>query len=405
MSVLEGKNIVLGVTGCIAAYKAAELVRHLKNQGGQVHVVMTDSAGEFLSPLTFQALSGNPVTTGLFKPYEEKEIGHIALAQRADVLVVAPATANIIGKVANGIADDMLSTIVMAARVPVLFAPAMNVNMWQNPILQKNLKELKSLGFHFVEPGWGDLACGQRGKGRLADTEDILDEIISLLSTKDFSAKRVLVTAGPTEEPLDPVRFITNPSSGKMGFSIAGALIHRGAKVTLISGPTVLMPPRNADCISVRTAREMALAVDKNFDNVDIVIKAAAVADYRPRQVELHKIKKKGRVLVLEMERTSDILASLGKQKGNRILVGFAAETREILSNARKKLKNKNLDMIVANDVGKKNTGFAADVTKASIILADGSTEDLPEMGKDELADRILDKILNIMESKADKLK
>ncbi len=397
MSSLKGREIVLGVTGCIAAYKSAELVRHLVKQGACVHVVMTDSAREFVAPLTFQTLSGSPVTTGLFKLYEEKEIGHISLARRADVIVVAPATANIIGKVAGGIADDILSTVIMASMSPVLFAPAMNESMWKNPILQKNLKILKNLSYNFVNPGWGDLACGAQGEGRLAEADDILDEITCMLSTKDFEQKRALVTAGPTCESIDPVRYISNPSSGKMGFSIARALIYRGADVTLVSGPTALSPPRNVKFVPVRTAEEMALAVEDEFGQTDIVIKAAAVADYRPANTALQKIKKENKGLVLEMEKTRDILAALGEKKAGRILVGFAAETQDLFSNALVKLKKKNLDMIVANDVSRNDTGFGTDINKVEIIMADGSVEDLPAMGKDELADRILDKIAQIV--------
>lgn len=396
MSELDGKKIVLGITGCIAAYKSAELVRQIVKHGGQVHVIMTDSARQFVAPLTFQTLSGNPVTTGLFKHYEEKEIGHISLARKADVLVIAPATADIIGKAASGIADDMLSTVVMATKAPVLFAPAMNVNMWENPILQKNIKELKSLGYHFLEPGEGDLACGSQGKGRLADVEDIADEIITILSPKDFDRNHVIVTAGPTREPLDPVRFITNPSSGRMGFSIARALKHRGARVTLISGPTALCPPRNVNFIQVRTAQEMASAVKKHFNKADIVIKSAAVADYRPKEVSKHKIKKKDSKLRLELERTPDILATLGKRKGERILVGFAAETQNLVSNARDKLQEKNLDMIVANDVSREDIGFGSDVNQVTIVFPDGTAETLPPMSKDDLAHRILDRIVSM---------
>jgi phosphopantothenoylcysteine decarboxylase/phosphopantothenate--cysteine ligase len=396
MSVLNGKEIVLGVTGCIAAYRAVELVRLIVKRGGQVHVIMTDSARQFVAPLTFQTLTSNPVTTGLFELYEEKEIGHISLARKADVLVIAPATANIIGKVAGGIADDMLSTVAVATKAPVLFAPAMNVNMWENPVLQKNIQYLKSLGYYFAEPAEGDLACGTYGKGRLAGVEDILDEIITVLSPKDFSGVHVIVTAGPTREPLDPVRFLTNPSSGKMGFCIARALAQRGADVTLVSGPTDLLPPRNAEFVPVGTAREMASAVEKYFDASDIVIKSAAVADYRPGEVSGRKIKKGDDPLVLEMEKTADILADLGKKKGHRILVGFAAETEDLIANARQKLQKKNLDMIVANDVSRSDVGFGSDMNQATIILPDGEDESLPPMCKDDLAHRILDRVAKL---------
>lgn len=401
MSNFTGKEIVLGVTGCIAAYKSVELVRQIVKQGGQVNVIMTESACEFITPLTLQTLSGNPVTTGMFDLYEEKEIGHISLAQKADVLVISPATANSLGKVAGGIADDILSTVIMATKAPVLFTPAMNVNMWENPIVQKNIHALKSLGYHFIEPGWGDLACGSQGKGRLADVEDIIDEITRILSPKDFVGKQVIVTAGPTQEPLDPIRFITNPASGKMGFKISQALLHRGARVTLISGPVALSPPRNVNLIKVRTAQEMASAVEKFFDTADIVIKSAAVADYQPQQVSGHKIKKTAQTLRIELKRTPDILANIGKKKGKRILVGFAAETQDLLANARKKLQKKNLDMIVANDVSREDMGFGSDLNQATLMLSDGTIENLNPMSKDDLAHRILDRIA-LLQKEAD---
>jgi len=402
MSNFTGKKIVLGVTGCIAAYKSAELVRQIVKQGGQVQVIMTESAGKFITPLTLQTLSGNPVTTGLFDLYEEKQIGHISLAQKADVLVISPATANSLGKVAAGIADDILSTVIMATKASVLFAPAMNVQMWENPIVQKNIQTLKGFGYHFIEPGWGDLACGDTGKGRLADVEDIMDAITSILSPKDFIGKQVIVTAGPTQESLDPIRYITNPASGKMGFKISQAFVHRGAWVTLISGPTVLSPPRNVNLIKVRTAQEMASAVEKYFDTADIVIKSAAVADYQPRQVSEHKIKKTAPNLRIELKRTSDILANLGKKKGKRILVGFAAETQDLLTNARKKLQEKNLDMIIANDVSREDMGFGSDFNQATLMLSDGTVENLNPMSKDDLAHRILDRIA-LLQKEADK--
>ncbi len=396
MSVLNGKEVVLGVTGCIAAYKAVELVRLLVKSGANVQVVMTESAKEFVSPLTFQTLSGNPVITEMFKLHLEKEIGHISLAQKADILTVAPATANIIGKAAGGIADDMLSTVFMATKAPVLFAPAMNVNMWESPAVQKNISRLKSLGHAFVEPGCGDLACGVQGKGRLAELEEILEEMQVTLSPNDFYGKRVLVTAGPTQEALDPARYITNPSTGKMGFAIARALKRRGAAVTLIAGPTSLPMLSGVRCIKVKTADEMALAVDKCFEDVEIIIKSAAVADYRPREVSSEKIKKKGDGIVLDLEKTSDILSALGKKKGARLLVGFAAETENIFENAAKKLKNKNLDMIVANDISRSDVGFGAEDNQVTILFRDGTSESLPKMGKDEVADALLDRILSL---------
>ncbi len=396
MSILSGKEIVLGITGCIAAYKSVELVRQLVKHGAQVHVVMTKNACEFITPLTFQTLSGNPVTIELFNLYEEKEIGHIALAQRADIFVIAPATANSIGKVAHGIADDMLSTVVMATRAPVLFAPAMNANMWENPIVQNNIESLKGRGYHFIEPDRGDLACGVQGQGRLAETEDVLDVIMTILSPNDFNQKKVIVTAGPTRELLDPVRFLSNPSSGKMGFAIARALQQRGAYVTLISGPTALAQPRNIAYVPVQSAREMAEAVNRHFDETEIVVMSAAVADYRPKEAAAHKIKKADAALTLEFERTSDILESLSAQKANRILVGFAAETQDMLAHAQEKLHRKKLDLIVANDVSRDDAGFGTDTNAVTLIFADGATEELPTMSKAELAHKLLDRIATL---------
>jgi phosphopantothenoylcysteine decarboxylase/phosphopantothenate--cysteine ligase len=396
MSNLKGKEVVLGVTGCIAAYKAAELVRLIVKEGANVQVVMTESSKEFVSALTFQVLSGNPVVTDMFNLYHEKEIGHISIAQKADILVVAPATANIIGKAAGGIADDMLSTVFMATKAPVLFAPAMNVNMWESPVVQKNIGLLRSLGHSFVEPVFGDLACGVQGKGRLAEVEAILEEMIVILSPNDFANKRVLVTAGPTQESLDPARYLTNPSTGKMGFAIARALKRRGADVTLVTGPTAVSMPEGVKCVKVKTAEQMALEVNTCFEDMDIIIKSAAVADYRPKEVSSEKIKKEGSGIVLDLEKTSDILSELGKKKGKRILVGFAAETENLLANATEKLKKKNLDMIVANDISRSDVGFGAEDNQVTLVLQDGTSESLPKMGKDEVADVLLDRILSL---------
>jgi len=396
MTVFKGKEIVLGVTGCIAAYKSAELVRQIVKKGGIVHVIMTESACEFISPLTFQTLTGNPVATDMFQLYDEKEIGHISLAGRADVLAIAPATANIIGKIAGGIADDMLSTVIMATRAPVFIAPAMNENMWKNPVLQKNIEQLKSLQYHFIDPGYGDLACGTEGMGRLPDVEDIVEEMTAILSKKDFYGWNVIVTAGPTQEALDPVRFLTNPSSGKMGFSIARALRRRGATVTLISGPTTLSPPRGVNLVPVVSAADMAVAMEVSLDAADAVIKAAAVADYRPKHTADQKMKKSEDRLIVELEKTTDILFELGKNKGDKILVGFAAETQDVLIHGKEKLAKKNLDMIVVNDVSRKDIGFGSDENQATIVFSDGTTEQIPSMTKDDLAHCILDGILQI---------
>jgi len=402
MSVLQGKKIVLGVTGCIAVYKAAELVRQMIKLGADVHVVMTQSALQFMAPLTFQTLTGNSVITELFKLYEERTIGHITLAQRGDLLVVAPATANIIGKAANGIADDILSTVLLATRRPVLFAPAMNEGMWDNPVMQRNVQALKSLGRRFVDPGFGELACGEHGRGRLADITDIVDEIECMLSPADFTGATALVTAGPTQEFMDPVRFISNPSTGKMGYAIARALRHRGAEVVLVSGPTTLAAPRGVQVVQVLSAQEMAAAVEKHFPAADVVIKSAAVSDYRPHVVALHKVKKRNGAPSIVLEPTADILAELGNKKGTRILVGFAAETQNMLANAREKLEQKNLDLIVANDVSGSNTGFGSDINKVTLLLRGGECVDVPAMNKQDLAHSILDCVAGIRKRQDD---
>jgi phosphopantothenoylcysteine decarboxylase/phosphopantothenate--cysteine ligase len=396
---LKDRNIVLGVTGGIAAYKAAELVRELVRAEAKVHVVMTQSAQAFVTPLTFQTLSGNPVITELFSLVEESEIGHISLADKAEVLVIAPATANIIGKIAGGIADDMLTTIVMATKAPVLLAPAMNVHMWENAGCQENIQKLRSRGFHFIDPESGELACGYEGKGRLAEVTAIVEEIRTILSPQDFARETVLITAGPTEEPIDPVRFITNRSSGKMGFALAHAALRRGAEVILISGPTALAPPPKVKFISARSTAQMREAVLTSLENASILLMAAAVSDYRPRQRAATKIKKSEAEMVLTLERNPDILAEAGKQKGHRILVGFAAETENLLRNARRKLKEKNLDLIVANDVTLPGAGFEVDTNIVKFLDRSPKVEELPLMTKEELADRILNRIAQLKKS------
>jgi phosphopantothenoylcysteine decarboxylase/phosphopantothenate--cysteine ligase len=396
---LKGRKIVLGVTGGIAAYKAAELVRELVKAQAEVHVVMTRNAQAFITPLTFQTLSGNPVTTELFNLIAESEIGHIALADRAEVLVIAPATANIIGKIAAGIADDMLTTIVMATQAPVLLAPAMNVHMWENPICQENIQSLRSRGYHFIDPEAGELACGYEGIGRLAEIPAIVEEIRALLSPKDFSGENILVTAGPTEESIDPVRFLSNRSSGKMGFALARAARRRGAEVTLISGPTALPVPPQMRYIAVRSAAQMREAVLNHLESASILIMAAAVSDYRPKQKAPEKIKKSKLETVLELELNPDILAEAGKKKNSRIMVGFAAETENLLQNTREKLEKKNLDLIVANDVTLPGAGFKADTNIVKIMDRSGKVEELPLMTKEDLADRILDRIALLKKS------
>jgi len=390
---LDNKTIVLGVTGGIAAYKAVELVRLLTKSGATVQVIMTRSATEFVTPLTFQTLSGNPVHTDLFNLYQEQEIGHISLADRADLLLIAPATANIIGKIANGLADDLLTTTVMATKAPVLLAPAMNVNMYENPIYRDNENRLRRLGYHFIDAESGSLACGWNGSGRLAQPALIAEEVCQLLSTRDLIGETILITAGPTREELDPVRYLTNHSSGKMGYELARAARNRGARVLLISGPTALLPPYGVELIQVTTAQQMYSAVMERAHGYSIIIKAAAVADYRPAQRSNGKLKKQGERLTIDLEKNPDILAELGKQKKNFILVGFAAETADLKANAAAKLKAKNLDMIVANDVTQEGAGFNVTTNIVRLLYSDGREESLGLMSKELLADIILDRI------------
>jgi len=393
---LKGKKIVLGVTGGIAAYKAAELVRELVRSGAEVFVVMTRGAQEFITPLTLQTLSGNKVATDLFSLLEESEIGHISLADRADILVIAPATANIIGKIAGGIADDMLSTVVMATQAPVLLAPAMNVHMWENSVTQENIQKLRARGYHFIDPEAGELACGYEGKGRLAEIPAIVEEVQTLLSPKDYSGETLLVTAGPTEEPIDPVRFLSNRSSGKMGFAVSRAARRRGAQVTLVSGPTALTPPPHLRFIPVRTAAQMREAVLENLQAASIVVMAAAVSDFRPQGTREEKIKKSKANLNLPLELNPDILYEAGQKKGTRLLIGFAAETHDLLQNAQQKLAEKNLDLIVANDVSLPGAGFAVDTNIVKLIDRRGNIEELPLMGKEEVADLVLDRVVKL---------
>ncbi len=391
---LRDKTIVIGVCGGIAAYKAAELVRLYVKAGAEVHVILTRSAQEFITPLTFQTLTGNPVHTEMFNLVQEREIGHISLADRADVFVVAPATANLIGKVAAGLADDLLSTSLMATKAPVLFAPAMNVNMWDNPIYQQNQARLRMLGYRFVDPVTGFLACGWEGKGKLADPAEIFEETLALLTPQDFADETVLVTAGPTREEIDPVRFISNYSSGKMGYALARAARLRGARVILVSGPSALAVPWGVERLAVVSAEEMREAVLSRWEEATVVIKAAAVADYRPAVRAAGKVKKEGREsLSLALEKNPDILAELGRRKGHRFLVGFAAETSDLLENARKKLRAKNLDLMVANDVTQERAGFDVDTNIVRLLGPDEAEEALPEMSKDEVAGHILDRI------------
>jgi len=398
---LKGKEIVLGVTGGIAAYKAAEFVRLLAKKEVNVHVVMTRNAQEFVTPLTFQTLSGNPVVTDPFALLEDGKIGHITLADLAELIIILPATANIIGKLANGIADDFLSTMVMASKAPVLLVPSMNVNMWESKALQKNVHTLLERGYYFVEPGEGELACHWYGKGRLAELDEVVERIEDLLSQKDLKGERILITGGPTQESIDPVRFITNHSSGKMGYALAEVARRRGAQVILVTGPTSLPVPRSdMDVFPVRTAEEMREAVLAHMEGCTVVIKAAAVSDYRPKVMSQRKLKKADPYYSLELERTKDILGEIGMMKGDRILIGFAAETEDLIANARKKLMEKNLDFIVVNDVTQPGSGFGADTNQVKILYPSGEVKDIPLMSKEEVSEWILDDVVRLLKKK-----
>jgi len=395
-------RITMGVTGGVAAYKAAELVRLLQQDGFTVEVVMTRAAREFITPLTFAALSGQKVITDLFGNTEneanlESAIEHIAVAQRTDLLLVAPATADIIAKFARGIADDFLSTLYLASTAPVVVAPAMNVNMWNHPATQENIAKLRERGVNVVQPDEGYLACGMVGPGRLAGHAEILAAVRATLhSNKDLAGETVLVTAGPTCEDLDPVRYLTNRSSGKMGFALAEAAARRGAKVILVSGPTALETPTGVRRVDVRTAEQMHEAVTKEFAACSIGIFAAAVADYRPAEKHAEKIKKTDGSLTVRLEPTVDILQEMASAKGDKFIVGFAAETTDVGQNARKKLAAKNLDLIVANDVTAEGAGFDHDTNVVSLYYRDGRDVALPKMSKAEVAQRVLDEFVRL---------
>ena len=393
--IMNNKKVLLGVSGGIAVYKALDVISRLKKKGIEVKVIMTKSATEFVTPLSFQSLSENPVVIDMFDEPKARAIQHISLAKWADLVVVVPATANIIGKVANGIADDMLSTTIMATKAEVIFCPAMNTNMYENKIVQKNMATLKDLGYGFINPASGRLACGDIGRGKLENTEIIAEKIIKKLSSKsrDFEGKNVLVTAGPTIVPIDPVRYLTNRSTGKMGYEIAKEARDRGANVTLISGPTSLDIPTGVNFIKVNTNEEMLNAVLDNFNDSNIVVKSAAVADFNVKEYSKEKIKKTDSNLVIELERDKDILETLGKQKTNQIIVGFAAESSNVIENAKSKLKRKNIDYIVANDITSNDTGFASDDNKVTIISSLGDVISLDKMSKREVAKNIFDMI------------
>ncbi len=401
---LKGKNIILGVTGGIAVYKSADLVSRLVKQHANVEVIMTEAATKFVTPLTFQTMSVNKVHTEMFGLVSDFDVEHVSLAQKADIILIAPATANTIGKIANGIADNLLTTTVMASKAKVIYAPAMNTNMYNNPIFQENMNKLKNLGHEFIKTGVGRLACGDYGEGKMAEPSEIVEYVINSFIRKDLLGKKVVITAGPTIEPVDPVRYMTNHSSGKMGYNLAKEAVDRGANVVLISGPTTLTPPDGVELVKVNTTEEMFNAVGQYFDNCDVLIKSAAPLDYKPITVSPVKIKKSdggNDILDLKFIRNPDIAAHYGSLKKNQIIVGFAAETNNLIEYALSKLKKKNFDFIVANDVTKPGAGFKNDTNIATIIDKKGNIEEHPLMDKKHLSKIILDKVYNILEEKA----
>ena len=402
---LSNKTIIVGVTGGIAAYKVCDVVSKLKKLNANIHVIMTESACEFVKPMTFQTLSNNFVINDMFKEPKTWEVEHIELAKKADAFLIVPATANFIGKLAAGIADDMLTTTVMATRAPVIIAPAMNTNMYTNRIVQANMDKLEDLGYRFIDPASGRLACGDIGAGKLADVDDILAFIVDFFEkeseAKDLAGRRIMISAGPTIEAIDPVRYITNRSSGKMGYAIAKRAVARGAQVTLVSGKTDLEVPEGlAKFISIESADDLYENLIREFDYNDVVIQSAAVADYKPKSYSDKKIKKKDSDLSIELCRNKDIAQELGKIKGDKVLVGFAAETNDVLENAAKKVKKKNLDFIVANDLTMQGAGFSTETNIVKIIEADGSIKEYPKLLKSEVGDIILDKVRDILENK-----
>jgi phosphopantothenoylcysteine decarboxylase / phosphopantothenate---cysteine ligase len=395
---LTNKNIIIGICGGISAYKVVDVVSKLKKLNGIVTVIMTENATKFVSPLTLRAISHEPVITDMFADPDHWDTEHISLAQKADLFVVAPATANILGKIAGGVADDMLTTTIMATDAPVLFVPAMNTGMYENPIVQENITKLKEHGYRVMEPDVGKMACGTTGKGRLPEPQQIVEEIIELLlPTMDLAGIKVLITAGPTVEAIDPVRFISNHSSGKMGYAIARNALKRGAEVILVSGPVNIESPSGATLISVTTADEMYEAVMSNYESCNVMIMMAAVADYRSESVEPNKIKKTNDQMTIRLIKNHDIAAELGKIKGKRILVGACAETENLLENAEKKIKAKGFDLIMANDVTVEGAGFGTDTNIVQIVSGDGTITKLPIMSKNEVAEHLLSKIVDII--------
>lgn len=401
MSALSGKSVVLCVTGGIAAYKAADIISTLRKKGANVFVIMTKSATEFITPLTLEVLSGNRVVTDMFSRDFTWEVEHISLAKRADVFVIAPATANVIGKAAHGIADDMVTTTLMATKAPMVIAPAMNTGMYENQVVQDNITILENRGVRFVQPASGRLACGDSGKGKLAEPETIVNEICAAAMKQDLKGKTILVTAGPTREAIDPVRFISNHSTGKMGYAIAQNASMRGAKVILVSGPVALETPYGVERVNVSSARDMHDVVISRLDKVDWIIKSAAVGDYRPETTADEKIKKKDDDMSISLVRNPDILAEIGSKKQNHQLVcGFSMETQDLLNNSRAKLQKKNCDMLVANNLKTEGAGFAHDTNVATLLYRDGTHEPLSLMQKDDLASIVLDRLLKLSEQK-----
>lgn len=402
---LSNTTIIVGVTGGIAAYKACDVVSKLKKLNANIHVIMTESACEFVQPMTFQTLSNNFVINDMFKEPKTWEVEHIELAKRADAFLIVPATANFIGKLAAGIADDMLTTTVMATRAPVIIAPAMNTNMYTNRIVQANIGALQDLGYKFIEPASGRLACGDIGAGKLADVDDIVAYMVDFFEkeaqVKDLVGRRIMISAGPTIEAIDPVRYITNRSSGKMGYAIAKRAVARGAQVTLVSGKTDLDVPKGlVKYINIESADDLYENLVREFEANDVVIQSAAVADYKPKSYSDKKIKKKDSDLSIELCRNKDVAQELGKIKSDKVLVGFAAETNDVLENATKKIKKKNLDFIVANDLTMQGAGFSTETNIVKIIEADGRINEYPKLLKSEVGDIILDKVRDILENK-----
>lgn len=394
---LMGKTVLLGVTGSIAAYKAASLASALKKLHADVHVLMTQNAVNFINPITFETLTGNKCLVDTFDRNFEYSVEHVSLAKKADVVMVAPASANVIGKIAHGIADDMLTTTVMACRCRKIIAPAMNTNMFENPIVQDNMKILEKYGYEVISPAVGYLACGDTGAGKMPEPELLLEYILQEIACeKDMKGIKVLVTAGPTQEAVDPVRYITNHSTGKMGYAMARECARRGAFVTLVSGPTALKRPQFVETVDVRSAKEMCDAVIRHAGDQDVIIKAAAVADYRPKTVSSEKVKKQDGELTLELERTDDILEYLGEhKKPGQYLCGFAMETKDLIANARQKLQKKHVDMIVANSLKVEGAGFGGDTNVVTIITEDEEIS-LGKMSKEETASQIIDRILAV---------